>query len=179
MEPFPPVSSAFFVRFAAVLAEMLKRTQSPAPMSPHNRLIPFETMSLHNVAPIVLGVLASIVACKDLGPTRPTESPPVEVISVGEQVSGTFTGLSRYFDLVAPKNGTLVAALTWNGSANGTVLVLDLNGTKIRPAAPGRFGMHVTGRLQVAAGQTIRVAVLAGGSDVTYDDPFVLGTTLE
>ena len=136
-------------------------------------------MSLHNVAPIVLCVVASIVACKDVVPTRPTESPPVEAISVGEQVKGTFTGLSRYFDLVAPKNGILVAALTWNGSANGTVLVLDLNGTAIRPAAPGRFGMHVTGRLQVAAGQTIRVAVLGGGTDVTYDDPFVLATTLE
>jgi hypothetical protein len=136
-------------------------------------------VSLHNVAPIVLCVVASIVACKDVVPTRPTESPPVDVISVGERVRGTFTGLSRYFDLVAPKNGTLIAALTWNGSANGTVLVLDLNGTAIRPAAPGRFGMHVTGRLQVAAGQTIRVAVLGGGTDVTYDDPFVLATTLE
>ena len=39
--------------------------------------------------------------------------------------------------------------------------------------------MHVTGRLQVAAGQTITVAVLGGGTDVTYDDPFVLATTLE
>jgi hypothetical protein len=151
-------------------------------MPPHNGLsgcYHSKHVSLHNVAPIVLCVVASIVACKDVVPTRPTESPPVEVISVGEQVRGTFTGLSRYFDLVAPKNGTLVAALTWNGSANGTVLVLDLNGTAIRPAAPGRFGMHVTGRLQVAAGQTIRVAVLGGGTDVTYDDPFVLATTLE
>ena len=136
-------------------------------------------MSLHNVAPIVLGVLASIVACKDLGPTRPTESPPVEVISVGEQVSGTFTGLSRYFDLVAPKKGTLVATLTWNASANGTTLVLNLNGIAFWPTVAGRFPKHVTGTLQVAAGQTIRVAVLRGGSDVTYDDPFVLGTTLE
>jgi hypothetical protein len=128
----------------------------------------------------VLFVLASIGACDDFAPpTEPSPSPEVEVISVGEQVRGTFTGLSRYFDLVAPKKGTLAVALNWNGSANGTVLVLNLNGTAIRPTVSGRFPMHVTGRLQVAAGQTIRVAVLGGGTDVTYDDPFVLATTLE
>jgi hypothetical protein len=81
--------------------------------------------------------------------------------------------------LVAPKKGTLVATLTWNASANGTVLVLSLNGIEFQSTVVGRFPKHVTGTLQVAAGQTIRVAVLAGGSDVTYDDPFVLGTTLE
>jgi hypothetical protein len=31
----------------------------------------------------------------------------------------------------------------------------------------------------VAAGQTIRITVLGGGTDVTYDDPFVLATTLQ
>jgi hypothetical protein len=129
---------------------------------------------------LVLFVLASIVACDDFAPpTEPSPSPAVEKISVGEQVRGTFTGLSRYFDLVAPKKGTLVAALNWNGSANGTVLVLNLNGTAIRPTVSGRFPMHVTGRLQVIARETIRIGVLGGGTDVTYDDPFVLGTTLE
>jgi hypothetical protein len=81
--------------------------------------------------------------------------------------------------LAAPKKGTLVAALTWSGTTNGTVLVLKLNGTVFRPPAPGRFPMHLTGRLQVAEGQTIRVGVLGGGTDVTYDDPFVFATTLE
>jgi hypothetical protein len=129
---------------------------------------------------LVLFVLASIVACDDFAPpTEPSPSPAVEVISVGEQVRGTFTGLSRYFDLVAPKKGTLVAALTWNGSANGTVLVLNLNGIANRPTVPGRFPMRVIGRLQVIAGETISIGVLGGGTDVTYDDPFVLATTLE
>jgi hypothetical protein len=127
----------------------------------------------------VLCVLAFIVACRDSGPTRPTESPGVEVIMVGEQVMGTFTGLSRYFELAAPKKGTLVAALTWSGTTNGTVLLLKLDGTVFRPTAPGRFPNHLTARLQVAEGQMIRIGVLGGGTDVTYDDPFVLGTTLE
>ena len=39
--------------------------------------------------------------------------------------------------------------------------------------------MQATGRLQVAEGQTIKVGVLGGGTDVTYDDPFVLATALE
>jgi hypothetical protein len=127
----------------------------------------------------VVCVLALIVACNDFGPTRPAEPPAVEVIRVGEQVIGTFTGLSRSFELVAPKKGTLVAALSWSGTTNGTVLVLTLNGTPFRPAAPGRFPMQTIGNLQVAEGQTIRVGVLGGGTDVTYDDPFVLATSLE
>lgn len=127
----------------------------------------------------VLCLLTSIVACRDVGPTRPAESPAVEVIRVGVQVLGTFNGLSRYFELAAPKKGTLVAALTWSGSTNGTVLVLKLNGTAFWPTAPGRFPSHVTARLQVLEGQTITVEVLGGGTDVTYDDPFVLATTLE
>ncbi len=127
----------------------------------------------------VLCVLAFVMACNDLGPTQPTEPPAVEVIRVGEQVIGTFAGLSLYFELAAPKKGTLVAVLTWSGTTNGTVLVLKLNDTAFRPSAPGRFPMHVTGTLQVTEGQMIRVGVLGGGTDVTYDDPFVLATTLE
>lgn len=127
----------------------------------------------------LLCVLGFIVACGDFGPTRPAEPPAVEVIRVGEHVIGTFTGPSLYFELAAPKKGTLVAALSWSGTTNGTVLVLTLNGTPFRPPAPGRFPMQAIGRLQVAEGQTIRVGVLGGGTDVTYDDPFVLATTVE
>ncbi len=127
----------------------------------------------------VVGVLALIVACNDSGPTRPAEPPAVEVMRVGEQVVGTFTGFSLYFELAAPKKGTLVAALSWSGTTNGTVLVLTLDGTPFRPSAPGRFPMQTIGSLQVAEGQTISIGVLGGGTDVTYNDPFVLTTSLE
>ena len=53
----------------------------------------------------VVCVLALTVACNDFGPTRPAEPPAVEVIRVGEQVIGTFTGLPLYFELAAPKKG--------------------------------------------------------------------------
>ena len=59
---------------------------------------------------------------------------------MGAQVSGTFTGPSLYFELAAPKKGTLVAALTWSGTTNGTVLVLNLNDIAFRPSPQrGRF----------------------------------------
>jgi hypothetical protein len=39
--------------------------------------------------------------------------------------------------------------------------------------------MHLIARLQVAAGQTVRIAVLGGGTDIVCDDPFVLATALD
>jgi hypothetical protein len=126
-----------------------------------------------------LCVFASVVACDDAPPTEPSPSVAVEVIVVGQQVNRTFTGLALSFELVAPQNGFLVGTLTWDGTENGTVLLLSLNDTQFRPPNPGRFPSHVIGRLQVVAGETIRVVVRGGGTDVTYDDPFVLTTTLE
>jgi hypothetical protein len=128
----------------------------------------------------VLFVLASIMACDHPGPTGPTGPPPVEVIRVGEQVTRRFTGFRLSFELTAPETGTLVAALTWNGATNGTVLLLQLNGTQFRPAGSvGRFPIHMTGSVQVVGGETVSIAVVGGGTDITYDDPFVLATTLE
>jgi hypothetical protein len=125
-------------------------------------------------------MLSFIVSCDDFAPpTEPSPSPAVEVITVGQQVNRTFSGLALYFELVAPKKGILVGALTWDGTRNGTVLLLKLNDTSFRPTVPGRFPMRVTARLQVIAGETIQIGVLGGGTDVTYDDPFVLATTLE
>jgi hypothetical protein len=92
------------------------------------------------------------------------------VITVGQQVNSTFTGLAQYFELVASKEGFLVGALSWDGTTNGTVLLLEMNDTQFRPTVPGRFPVHVTGRLQVPAGETIRIRVLGGGTDVTYDE---------
>lgn len=126
-----------------------------------------------------LCVFASIVACNDAPPTEPSPSPAVEAIAVGQQVNRTFTGLALSFELVAPRAGFLVATLTWDGTENGTVLLLSLNDIQFRPPNPGRFPSHVIGRLQVVTGQTIRIAVRGGGTDVTYNDPFVLTTTLE
>jgi hypothetical protein len=129
---------------------------------------------------LVLCMLASIVACDDFAPgTTPSPSPAVEVIAVGQQVNRTFTGLTLNFEVLAPRNGILVSTLTWNRSENGSTLLLSVNGATFLPSNTGRFPAHVISRLQVAAGETIRIAVSAGGTDVTYDDPFVLATTLE
>jgi hypothetical protein len=73
----------------------------------------------------------------------------------------------------------LVSNLTWDRTENGTTLLLSLNDAQFQPPNAGRVPAHAIGRLQVAAGETIRIAVRAGGTDVTYDDPFVLATTLE
>ena len=126
-----------------------------------------------------LCVFASVVACDHAPPIGPSPSPAVETITVGQQVNRTFTGLALNFELVATKSGFLGTTLTWDGTENGTVLLLSLNDTQFRPPNPGRFPSHVIGRLQVVAGETIRLAVRGGGTDVTYDDPFVLATTLE
>ena len=131
----------------------------------------------------VLCVLASVAACDSGGSTRATEpspSPAGEAITVGEQVKRTFTGRAFYFDLAVPKKGFLVVALTWDGTQNGTALVLNLDGGDFRYSGPaGRFPVHLTGTLQVAAGQTVRIAVIGGGTDVFYNDPFVLAVTLQ
>ena len=80
----------------------------------------------------VLCVLAALGACDGSSPPA-TPSPPVEVSTVGQQVNRTFTGVAQYFELVSSKEGFLVGALSWDGTANGTVLLLEMNDTKSDP----------------------------------------------
>jgi hypothetical protein len=84
-----------------------------------------------------LCVFASVVACDHAPPIGPSPSPAVEIITVGQQVNRTFTGLALNFELVATKSGFLVTTLTWDGTENGTVLLLSVNDTQFRLRTQG------------------------------------------
>ena len=134
-----------------------------------------------------------LIACDD-GPSRrlwqptrpsavpvpapaPTPAPVVRTIALGEEVTGVFSGLGQAFELTAPANGRLVARLMWNIWLNGTVLTLRLGDTEYAPASA--FSLPLVATWDVAAGQTYRLTIGPGGTDWTYDDAYVLTTTLE
>ena len=134
-----------------------------------------------------------LIACDDTPtrrlwqPTRPSAGPAptpapapapvVRTIALGEEVTGRFSGLGQAFELTAPANGRLVARLMWNIWLNGTVLTLRLGDTEYAPESP--FVLPLVATWDVAAGQTYRITIAPGGTDWTYDDPFVLTTSLE
>jgi hypothetical protein len=109
-------------------------------------------------------------------PTPPAPVTPVRIV-VGETVSARFVGQSLTYELTAPRDGTLVANLTWDPWWNESLLVLHLEETVFKPV-PSQWS-PVIGKLSVAAGRTYRLVVGPGGTGWWYDDPFVLVTFLE
>lgn len=135
-------------------------------------------------------VLTLTVAGCDAGPDRPSPLPipsvvvapppapqPVatRVIAVGEEVTGTFTGLSHAFELKAPASGTLVAQLAW--APVTSLLALKLADRRFDPTPPD--WSPIVGRMSVASGQSYSVIVEGLGTDEWFDDPFVLKTWME
>ncbi|HEX2458401.1 MAG TPA: hypothetical protein VHI99_32190 [Vicinamibacterales bacterium] len=110
-------------------------------------------------------------------PVPPASPLTLRSIAVGEEVKDTFKGSPLGFELTAPAGGTLVARLTWDVWYNGTLMVLEMDGTRFKPVGPD--WSPVVGRLRVTAGQTCKLVISPGGSDWFYDDAFVLTTSIE
>ena len=116
----------------------------------------------------------SIVSAASPAPTPPPQPVPTQRISVGETVTGFFTGGQAHtFDLDVQSSGTLVVHLDWDMWYNGSLLVLRVGDAEFRSYAP------ITGRIPVTAGQTYRLSITGGGTDWWYDEKYVLTTSLE
>lgn len=142
----------------------------------------------------VLSLLILAAACENRGeriitpapvqpsvPISPAPPPPVtpvtpRSIAVGEEVKDTFKGNALEFELTAPRDGVLVATVTWDVWFNGSILVLSMGGVDVKPAPPWS---PITGKMQVVAGQTYRLSIKPGGTDWFYGDPFILQTWIE
>ena len=147
--------------------------------------------------PVLMCLLAFVVSCSDerSGVPRftapnpvprpqpqpvPVPAPPpltLRSIAVGDEIKDTFKGSPLGFELTAPADGTLVARVSWDVSQNGTLLVLEIEGTQVKPVPPD--WSPVVGKLCVTGGQTYKLVISPGGSDWFYDDPFVLTTSIE
>ena len=90
---------------------------------------------------------------------------------------GHVQGNSDGIRVNGPAAGTLVARVDWDVWFNGTLLVLEIDGTQFKPVPPD--WAPVVGKVRVAAGQTCRLVISPGGSDWIYNDPFVLTTSIE
>jgi hypothetical protein len=148
---------------------------------------------------IAVCVAIATVACNETGP-RPEVAPPVPVtptplpprpprpatvrtITLDDVVEdniqnddvpcttdGPWPVPCRYFQLLAPRDGTLVARLFWNVQADDFLLMLRLEDTEFRPTGPA--WSPVVARLSVRAGQQYRLAVGLAGGDVYGDGRF-------
>jgi len=109
------------------------------------------------------------------GPQRP----PAREIAVGEVVQGTISQNEPTFEfqVTAPVDGTLVARLTWDVEANGTLLLLVVDQTSF-PARPAEWS-PIVGRVAVSAGRPYRITVSLAGSDWIPNDRFTLTTAIE
>ena len=117
-----------------------------------------------------------------VSPPVPTPAPvPVAAIprriSVGDAIKDTFLGTELVFELTAPRDGTLVATVSWDVWYNGTLLVLALQGNDFKPVPPQ--WSPVSGNVRVVAGQTYRLAIKPGGTDWFYNDRFELVTAID
>jgi hypothetical protein len=113
-----------------------------------------------------------------LPPPPPAPPPgPATPISLGQEVRANFVGSTLAFELTAPSNGTLVARLTWDPWSHGSLLILTMASTQLRGVDP--HWSPIVGKIEVAAGQVYRLTVSKGGTDMWYDEAFVLTTSME
>ena len=140
----------------------------------------------------LLSLLVLVAACENPSPARlpvlsgvptaPAPPPPPIVpnprtISVGEEVKGTFEGHDLDFDITATRDGMLEATVVWDVGRNGSLLVLVLQGTEVKPVPP--HWSPVSGKLRVVSGQAYRLRIKGGGTDWFYGDPYVLTTKID
>lgn len=119
---------------------------------------------------------ASSPVLRPAGSARPPASTSAaQVISVGEQVTGSVGAVPEMaFEVTAPSDGTLVIQLTGDVS-------LQFEDVYLLPKWKSPSVRFTAAALQVAAGQTylISVGTLFGPWDYHGDSPFVLTTSLE
>jgi hypothetical protein len=117
-------------------------------------------------------------------PSAPNPPPPpappvvvVERISVGQEVTGTYTGAELIYEFIAAADGRLVAQLSWDVGRNGSLLSIKLGDSEYRltdhPWSP------VVGNWFVVSGQSYRLIVDRWAADHAGAEPFVLRTQLE
>jgi hypothetical protein len=100
-----------------------------------------------------------------VGRRRVPPPPPVTAtpITLGQEVKSTFAGSDVAFELTVPSGGMLVARLTWDVWLHGSLLVLTVGDTQVKPVDPE--WSPVIARIPVAAGQTYRLTITGGGTD--------------
>ncbi len=117
-------------------------------------------------------------------PSRePPSPPPVQggrQISIGEEVTDTLTahGAEMLYQLMAPRDGTLILRLSWERRRG--LLELRLADTRFT-ASPPDWSPPIVAELSVAAGRTYSVRIM-DGAPWDYDDlylPFILTTFIE
>ena len=110
--------------------------------------------------------------------TSPSPALVIPTVGVGDEVRGKFTGTDLIFDVVAPADGQLVARLSWDVGLNGSLLTFKLEGRDwVRPEPPD-FSPLI-GRWNVVRGVTYHLVISGGGTDMWYQDQFVLTTRME
>jgi hypothetical protein len=115
----------------------------------------------------------SVLPAISPAPAPPPPPVPTQSISIGQTITGFFTGQEHTFDLDVPSSGTLVVRLDWDLWYNGSLLVLRVGDAEFRTYAP------ITGRMLVTGGKTYRLSITGGGTDWWYDDKYVLTTSME
>jgi hypothetical protein len=139
---------------------------------------------------LLTALLVISTACNRESPARlptqpsvpapaPVPGPPgpsIQAITIGEEVKGQYKGGYAEYELIAPRDGTLSVSLSWDPWFNGTLLVLNLHGSRRQPGPPA--WSPVSGTLEVKAGQAYRLAVEGGGTDWFYDDAYRLTTEM-
>jgi len=111
-------------------------------------------------------------------PIPPPLPPPTpRPITLGEAVKDTFVGQPLAYEVTPQTSGTLVVRLDWDVWYNGTLMVLDIEGTSFLGKGPE--WSPLVGKVQVSAGRTCLLTVKPGGTDWFYNDPFVLTTSIE
>jgi hypothetical protein len=101
------------------------------------------------------------------------------VVTVGQELKGTFADKPLTYDLTATATGTLVLKLSWDPQADGARLMLTVDNSSFEASAPD--WSPVVGRITVAAGQTYRIKIEEGASpwDYGFNDAFTLNTAIE
>jgi hypothetical protein len=113
-------------------------------------------------------------------PSPPSPPPNARQIRVGEEVTDTLTGhgISLYYQLTAPSDGTLIMRLSWEPHAG--LLELKVADTRFM-SSPPNWSPPIVANVFVAAGQTYLVTVM-DGAPWDYDDlklPFAITTSME
>ena len=149
------------------------------------RLMCLLCLSVTRQPPARIPSLRTLASTGTVGPDRtgsssfppPPTFPNPRPITVGEEVRARFEGNELDFDLIATRDGTLEATVAWDVILNGSLLVLVLQDTEVKPVPP--YWSPVSGKLRVVAGRTYRLRIRAGGTDWFYGDPFVLTTKID